>query len=429
MANEYKQTMNLPKTKFPMRAALAQREPERLKRWQQNKVYEQVLKKNEGHDKFVLHDGPPYANGPIHIGHAMNKISKDMINRYWMMQGKEVPYVPGWDCHGQPIEHKVETALGTEKFNATPTAKIRELCHEFAVENIDLQRAGFRRLGILGDWEHPYLTLYHQHDAADIEVFKAMFDKGMIYRGHKPVHWCKHCHTALAEAEIEYADETSPSIYVRFELLGKPAGLEGFAGPVDFIIWTTTPWTIPSDQAVSLKPGATYVAVEHDGRAEIMLRDLAQKVCDVAGWEYTPVTVDGKPYEAPAETFDHLRYRQPVFDGVEGVALLADYVGTDDGTGIVHNSPGHGVDDYYVCMKEGMDICMPVDDDGRFYTGTEFGTGGPFSGMDTRSRSRTATRTAGAARTRSCSARRTSGSSPWTRRGFASRRSTRCATM
>lgn len=384
MANEYKQTMNLPKTGFPMRAGLSKSEPKRLKDWQDNKVYEQVLKKNEGHKKFVLHDGPPYANGPIHIGHAMNKISKDMINRYWMMQGYEVPYVPGWDCHGQPIEHKVEEKLGTEKFNQTPTAKIRELCNEFAVENIELQKAGFRRLGVLGDWDNPYLTLYHQHDAADIEVFKAMFDKGMIYRGHKPVHWCKHCHTALAEAEIEYSDETSPSIFVRFEMTSKPAGLENFDGPVDFIIWTTTPWTIPSDQAVSLKPGAAYVAVEHDGRAEVMLEDLAPKCCEEFGWEYTPVMVDGEPYVVPAETFHHIHYKQPIFDGVEGVALLADYVGVDDGTGIVHNSPGHGVDDYFACLKEGItDICMPVDDDGKFYTGEEFGTGGPFSGMDT----------------------------------------------
>ena len=384
MANEYKETMNLPKTKFPMRAALAQREPDRLRKWQQNRVYEMVLKKNEGHDKFVLHDGPPYANGPIHLGHALNKISKDMINRYWMMQGREVPYVPGWDCHGQPIEHKVEETVGTEKFNQMTTPAIREMCNKFAVENIELQKAGFRRLGILGDWDNPYLTLYHQHDAADVEVFKKMFDRGMIYRGHKPVHWCKHCHTALAEAEIEYGDETSPSIYVRFEILEdeKPAGLESFNGPVDFIIWTTTPWTIPSDQAVSLKPEETYVAVEHDGRAEIMLKALAPKVCEVAGWEYTPVMVDGKPYEVPAETFDHLHYHQPVFDKPYGVALLADYVGTDEGTGIVHNSPGHGVDDYYVCMKEGMDVCMPVDDDGKFYVGDVFGTGGPFSGMD-----------------------------------------------
>ncbi len=381
--NAYKETMNLPKTGFPMRAGLAKSEPKRLEDWNENRVYEQVLKKNEGNAKFVLHDGPPYANGPIHIGHAMNKIAKDMINRYQMMQGREVAYVPGWDCHGQPIEHKVEEKLGTKKFNETSPAEIRALCREFAVENIELQKAGFRRLGVLGDWDNPYLTLYNQHDAADIEVFKEMFDHGMIYRGHKPVHWCKHCHTALAEAEIEYADETSPSIYVRFELTSKPRGLEDFDGPVDFIIWTTTPWTIPSDQAVSLKPGATYVAIEHAGRAEIMIRELAKKVCEVAGWDCTPVMVDGAPYEVPAEALYHLRYKQPIFDGVEGVALLADYVGVDEGTGIVHNSPGHGVDDYYVCLKEGMDICMPVDDDGRFFTGDEFGTGGPFSGMDT----------------------------------------------
>ena len=383
MANEYKKTMNLPKTKFPMRANLAQREPERLKDWEENHVFEQVLEKNKDHKKFVLHDGPPYANGPIHIGHAMNKVSKDMINRYWMMQGYEVPYVPGWDCHGMPIEHKVETDLGTEKFNETSTVEIRKLCNECAVENIDLQRTGFKRLGVLGDWDHPYLTLQHQHDAADVEVFKAMYDKGMIYRGCKPVHWCKHCHTALAEAELEYSDEESDSIYVRFELLERPAGLEGFDGPVDFIVWTTTPWTMPSDQAVSLKPGETYVAVEHDGRAEILMLSRAEAVCQEVGWEFTPVMVDGAPYEVPAETFDHLHYKQPIFDGVECVAILADYVGTDEGTGIVHNSPGHGVDDYYACVKEGMDICMPVDDDGRFYTGTEFGTGGPFSGMDT----------------------------------------------
>ena len=211
-----------------------------------------------------------------------------------------------------------------------------------------------------------------------------MAKKGYIYKGLKPIYWCPECETALAEAEIEYSDETSPSIFVRFEMTSKPAGLENFDGPVDFIIWTTTPWTIPSDQAVSLKPGAAYVAVEHDGRAEVMLEDLAPKCCEEFGWEYTPVMVDGKPYVVPAETFHHIHYKQPIFDGVEGVALLADYVGVDDGTGIVHNSPGHGVDDYFACLKEGItDICMPVDDDGKFYTGEEFGTGGPFSGMDT----------------------------------------------
>ena len=371
-----------------------------------------------------------------------------MINRYWMMQGYEVPYVPGWDCHGQPIEHKVEEKLGTEKFNQTSTAKIRELCNKFAVENIELQKAGFRRLGVLGDWDNPYLTPYHQHDAADIEVFKAMFEQGhQASAVTSPSTGASPAIPRLLRPTIEYSDETSPSIFVRFEMTSKPAGLENFDGPVDFIIWTTTPWTIPSDQAVSLKPGAAYVAVEHDGRAEVMLEDLAPKCCEEFGWEYTPVVVDGKPYVVPAETFHHIHYKQPIFDGVEGVALLADYVGVDDGTGIVHNSPGHGVDDYFACLKEGItDICMPVDDDGKFYTGEEFGTGGPFSGMDTdeanphiieflrergtlvlEKKIRTAIRTAGAASTRCSSVLPTSGSSRWTRPVCASRLAKRSA--
>ncbi|AEB07126.1 Isoleucyl-tRNA synthetase [Coriobacterium glomerans PW2] len=383
MGNDYKHTMNLPKTGFPMRGSLAKTEPARLESWRSARVYRLAQQRCSEQESFVLHDGPPYANGPIHMGHAMNKIGKDMINRYWMMRGRQVHFVPGWDCHGQPIEHRVEEKLGTERFNRTPVERIRELCRRFAVENIEVQKAGFERLGVLADWDNPYLTLHHEHDAADIEVFKSLFDQGMIYRGHKPVHWCKHCHTALAEAEIEYGDETSPSVYVRFELTDTPKGLEGFSGPVDFIIWTTTPWTLPSDQAVSLKPGAIYTAIEHAGRAELMAEELAERVCEQLGWDLTPLEVDGRPYRVVAEDLFHLRYRQPIFDQVRGIALLADYVGLDEGTGIVHNSPGHGVDDYYACMAEDMEICMPVDDDGRFYSGESFGTGGPFSGLDT----------------------------------------------
>ena len=195
MANQYKKTTNLPKTGFPMRAGLASSEPRRLAKWEENDVYELARSQNEGHETFVLHDGPPYANGPIHLGHALNKIIKDFINRYQIMQGRQIAYVPGWDCHGQPIEHKVEEHLGTKKFNETDPYDIRQLCRRFAVENIDLQKAGFRRLGVLGDWAHPYLTLSNTHDAADIEVFKKIWDSGAIYRGRKPVHWCTHCHT------------------------------------------------------------------------------------------------------------------------------------------------------------------------------------------------------------------------------------------
>lgn len=384
MAEEYKKSMNLPKTDFPMRANLASREPARLKDWLDNDVYGLALKKNEGHDTFVLHDGPPYANGPIHCGHALNKISKDIINRYWMMQGKQVPYIPGWDCHGQPIEHKVEEELGTKRFNATPTEQIRALCREYAVKNIDVQRNGFKRLGVLADWDHPYLTFTHEYDAADIQIFKAIFDKGAIYRGRKPVHWCKHCHTALAEAEIEYGPETSDSIYVAFELTSTPAGLEGYAGPLNIMVWTTTPWTLPANCGVIVHPDGDYTAIEHDGAAYILAAALAEKVCEKAGWDVAYVRgADGAVWHANGKDLLGNTYRQPIFEGVEGKIIYGDYVGLDEGTGCVHTAPGHGVDDYNVGTRFGLPIIMPVDDDGRFFSGTELGTGGPFSGLDT----------------------------------------------
>lgn len=385
--SKYNDTMQLPKTGFPMRGGLPKNEPKRLAAWYENHVYEQLQKKNEGHKKFVLHDGPPYANGPIHIGHAMNKISKDIIMRYHAMQGEQTPYVPGWDCHGQPIEHKVEEMLGTKKFNATPTAKIRELCNKFAVENIDLQREGFKRLGVLGDWDNPYLTLYHEHDAADIEVFKAMFDKGMIYRGRKPVHWCKHCHTALAEAEIEYSDEVSPSVFVRFELIDVPEALRAAGVPVDVVIWTTTPWTLPANAGVALLADADYIAVEAEGRLGIMAKALWEKVFHgVAGIEdaclYVPEGA-AEPWSVHGEELVDITYTHPIFSDVQGRIVTADYVTLEDGTGCVHTAPGHGVDDYYTGMRCNLPIIMPVDDDGRFYAGDGLGTGGPFSGMDT----------------------------------------------
>ena len=385
--SKYNDTMQLPKTGFPMRGGLPKNEPKRLAAWYENHVYEQLQKKNEGHKKFILHDGPPYANGPIHIGHAMNKISKDIIMRYHAMQGERTPYVPGWDCHGQPIEHKVEEMLGTKKFNATPTAKIRELCNKFAVENIDLQREGFKRLGVLGDWDNPYLTLYHEHDAADIEVFKAMFDKGMIYRGRKPVHWCKHCHTALAEAEIEYSDEVSPSVFVRFELIDVPEALRSAGVPVDVVIWTTTPWTLPANAGVALLADADYIAVQAEGRLGIMAKALWEKVFHgVAGIEdaclYVPEGAT-EPWSVHGEELVDITYTHPIFSDVRGRIVTADYVTLEDGTGCVHTAPGHGVDDYYTGMRCNLPIIMPVDDDGHFYAGDGLGTGGPFSGMDT----------------------------------------------
>ena len=386
VANEYKKTMNLPKTGFPMRASLAQNEPKRLAQWNEDKLYEQLLKKNEGHEKFVLHDGPPYANGPIHLGHAQNKISKDIINRYWAMRGYQTPYVPGWDCHGQPIEHKVEETLGTEKFNQLPTVKIRELCRKMAVEQVDTQRQGFKRLGVLAEWDNPYLTYVHDYDATDVEIFKAIFDKGAIYRGRKPVHWCTHCHTALAEAEIEYGDEVSPAIFVRFEMTTVPAGLEAYEGNLWVDIWTTTPWTLPADDAVILHPEADYVAVVVDGRAELMAEALVEKDCAKFGYDSYELArrENGEVWRMTGEELCHNKYKQPIFgdQGVEGEFIYADYVTLDDGTGIVHTAPGHGVDDYNAGMRFGIPVVMPVDDDGNFYKGDGMGTGGPWSGMN-----------------------------------------------
>lgn len=378
--------MNLPKTGFAMRANLAEREPARLARWEEAGVYERLLEKNEGHDKFVLHDGPPYANGPIHLGHAQNKISKDIVNRYWAMRGRLTPYVPGWDCHGLPIEHKVEDLVGAERFRALPTERIRELCREMAVEQVDTQRQGFKRLGVLGEWDDPYLTYTNDYDATDIEIFKALYDSGAIYRGRKPVHWCSHCHTALAEAEIEYADEVSPAIFVRFEMVSVPAGLEAWAGRLDVAIWTTTPWTLPADSAVILHPEATYVAVEHGGRAALFAEALWERCAAKFGWDDARLVAaaNGAPWSATGVELAGNRYRQPIFGelGETGTFIYADYVTLEDGTGIVHSAPGHGVDDYLAGAAFGVAVVMPVDDDGRFLKGAGMGTGGPWGGME-----------------------------------------------
>ena len=386
MASNYKKTMNLPTTDFAMRGNLPKNEPKRLAEWEEDHVYEKLQEKNKDAKPFVLHDGPPYANGPIHLGHAQNKISKDIINRYKAMRGFRTPYVPGWDCHGQPIEHKVETMLGTEKFNQLPTEKVRELCRKMAVEQVDTQRQGFKRLGVLAEWENPYLTYVNDYDATDVEIFKAIFDRGAIYRGRKPVHWCSHCHTALAEAEIEYGDEVSPAIFVRFEMTTVPAGLEAWEGKLWVDIWTTTPWTLPADDIVILHPEADYVAVVHDGKAEIMAQALVEKDCEKFGYGEVELVrgADGEPWSMTGIELAHNKYKQPIFDdqGVEGEFVYADYVTLDDGTGIVHGAPGHGVDDYLVGMKFNIPVVMPVDDDGRFYKGDELGTGGPWSGME-----------------------------------------------
>ncbi|MBQ3302040.1 MAG: isoleucine--tRNA ligase [Eggerthellaceae bacterium] len=381
MANAYKNTMNLPKTDFAMKADLPVNEPKRLQKWEDSQLYWRVLEKNKDGEPFILHDGPPYANGPIHIGHAFNKILKDFVNKSHAQRGYYTPYIPGWDCHGQPIEHEVEKKLGTEKMRQLPQSTVRRLCREWAEKFVNVQRDGFKRLGVNADWEKPYLTFIPNFEAGNVEDFKTMYLDGAIYLGRKPIHWCSHCHTALAEAEIEYGDEVSPAIFVRFEMTTVPAGLEAWEGKLDVAIWTTTPWTLPADDAVILHPTEPYAAVEHDGRAYIMANALAEKLIEKFGWEDAQV-VEG--WQATGEELKGNRYKQPIFgdQGEEGVFIYADYVTMEDGTGIVHTAPGHGVDDYLAGMKFGVPVVMPVDDDGRFYEGEGMGFGGPFSGME-----------------------------------------------
>ena len=385
MANSYKQTMNLPRTDFAMRANLPENEPKRLEYWNDIDIYAKVLEKNKDNAPFVLHDGPPYANGPIHIGHAFNKILKDFIVKYKSMRGFYAPYVPGWDCHGLPIENKVEEQLGEEKMAKIDTATFRKICREYATKQLDGQREGFKRLGVRGEWDNPYLTYLPEYEAGNIEIFKKLYLDGSVYRGRKPIHWCSHCHTALAEAEIEYSNEVSPAIFVRFEMTTTPAGLESYEGKMDVAIWTTTPWTLPADQCVILHPAAEYVAVVVDGRATIVARDLVEKCCERFGWNNElACCADGSEWSMTGADLAGNEYKQPIFadQGEIGKFIYADYVTLEDGTGIVHGAPGHGVDDYNAGMKFDIPVVMPVDDDGKFYVGEGIGYGGPWGGMD-----------------------------------------------
>lgn len=382
MANDYKQTMIFPTTDFAMRANLAENEPKRLAWWEEIDIYHKVLEHNAAGEPFVLHDGPPYANGPIHIGHAFNKILKDFVNKSHAQRGYFTPYIPGWDCHGQPIEHEVEKKLGTEKMNALSQAKIRELCRQWAEKFVDIQREGFKRLGVNADWEWPYLTYTPTYESANVEVFKAMYLDGAVYRGRKPIHWCKHCHTALAEAEIEYADETSPSVYVKFKMNGIPdefaeAGVD--AARAFVLIWTTTPWTLPANAAVTLGEDIDYGFVRAGKDYLLLALDMLEAVASDIGWEnYEVVTQDGEPLTFTGDFFCDLTYKTPILDVVEGRFITGDFVTLDAGTGIVHTAPGHGVDDYLAGQKFGIEMIMPVDDDGRFMDYVPH-----FAGMET----------------------------------------------
>lgn len=382
-AKSYKDTVNLLKTKFDMRANAVKREPELQKFWTENQIYENLSQNNLG-EIFILHDGPPYANGSLHVGHAMNKILKDIINKFQLLQGRKVRYVPGWDCHGLPIELKVLQNMKPEDRQKLTPLKLRWKARDFALKTVKEQAQGFKRYGVWGDWDNPYLTLNPEYEAAQIGVFGEMFLKGYIYRGLKPVHWSPSSQTALAEAELEYPEgHTSDSIYVAFQMTNASPTvkslLEPFLPNLGVAIWTTTPWTIPANLAVSLNPELTYAIVEvEDWKGSfstfqylLVAADLVERLSATFGKQLTvKATVVGKDLE-------HSTYKHPLFDRESPIVIGGDYVTTDSGTGLVHTAPGHGQDDYLVGQRYNLPILSPVDADGNFTA-----EAGPFVGLN-----------------------------------------------
>ena len=366
--SDYKSTLNLPETGFPMRGDLAKREPGLLQRWYDDNLYGIIREAKKGKKTFILHDGPPYANGSIHIGHSVNKILKDIIVKSKGMAGFDSPYVPGWDCHGLPIEHKVEQMIGKpgEKVSA---AEFRAACRKYAAEQVEGQKKDFIRLGVLGDWDRPYLTMNFQTEANIIRALGKIIGNGHLHKGAKPVHWCLDCRSALAEAEVEYYDKTSPSIDVMFNAVDTEAvkakfGVASVTGPIALVIWTTTPWTMPANRAISLHPEFEYQLVQIDGKALILAKDLVESVMKRAG--VSEWTVLGTTTGAELEL---MRFQHP-FLGFDVPVVLGEHVTLDAGTGAVHTAPGHGPDDYVIGQKYGLETANPVGPDGCFITGT-----------------------------------------------------------
>ena len=361
---DYKSTLNLPKTKFPMQAGLPKMEPEMLKSWEENKIYEKEMKKNEGRPVYVLHDGPPYANGDIHLGTALNKILKDIIVRYKNMSGFKAPYVPGWDTHGLPTELKARKKAGVGKSTTISDVELRKLCREFALGYLDDQRNQFKRLGGIGDWEHPYITLTHDFEAKQIEIFAEMATKGYIYKGLKPVYWCPECETALAEAEIEYAEDSCDSIYVKFRVTDDK-GLFTAKG-VDlnntyFVIWTTTTWTIPGNVAICLGPDFEYSLIKCGNENYVMATELYESAMKEAGKTDYEVIATFKGSE-----LEFMETAHPFLDR-KSLVILGDHVTLESGTGCVHTAPGHGIEDFDVCHNNypQIPIIVPVDSHGK----------------------------------------------------------------
>lgn len=375
MPQDYNETINLPKTDFPMRANLPKREPGFLAGWEQdnNALYHALMKKNEGKPLFVLHDGPPYANGNLHMGHALNKVLKDFIVRYKNMAGFYAPYVPGWDTHGLPIERQAIQAYGMDR-DKVSVSEFRQKCEEFARKHVNTQREQFKRLGVIGDWEHPYLTLTHDFEAKQIEIFGEMAKKGYIYKGLKPVYWCPHDETALAEAEIEYQDEPCSSIYVKFAVTDDKGVIEKAIGTkenVYFVIWTTTTWTLPGNLAISVNPFFEYDLVKvPNGEIYVLAKELVNSVMQAAGIESWEVlaTLLGSDLEM-------MKTQHPIMDR-QSVIITGEHVTLDAGTGCVHTAPGFGADDFIVCQKYNIPIIVPVD--GKGYATED---AGKYAGM------------------------------------------------
>lgn len=358
---DYKETLNLPKTGFPMKANLAEREPVMIQFWEDMKIYEQLQERRKASDHYILHDGPPYANGHIHIGHALNKILKDIIVKYKSMKGFYSPYVPGWDCHGLPIELQVDKNLGKKKDTLTILEK-RKLCKDYAAQFVDIQREEFKRLGGIGDWNEPYLTMSCSYEATIVREFYKFVEAGYVYKGKKPVHWCPSCVTALAEAEVEYGDKESPSVYVKFSVENETLGerLPGLIGKKVFIlIWTTTPWTLPANLALAVHPDVQYVAFETGNEVYIFAEELLDSLKEKL--ELTGAVIG----RFQGKELDGVTAGHPFIDRKSNV-ILGDFVTIDEGTGVVHIAPGHGEEDYEIGLRYGLDIYAPVDDYGKF---------------------------------------------------------------
>ena len=368
---DWKDTLNLPRTGFPMKANLQTAEPKAIERWDAMDLYGRIRERRRGAPKFVLHDGPPYANGRIHLGTALNKVLKDFIVRSRTMAGFDAPYVPGWDCHGLPIELKVDRELGPRKRQMS-IGDFRRACRAYAAKFVDIMRADFKRLGVSGDWAHPYLTMNYGYQAAIVRALGRFVERGMVYKGKKPVHWCIHCRTALAEAEVEYEAHTSPSIFVEFpftpeaarEIGGRVPELAGAAN-LSVLIWTTTPWTIPSNLAIAFHPDYTYGAYPVGGTTVVVAEDLAESVSKQVGRAF------GAPVARfPGRVLEGLRFRHPLYRR-DSVGVLATYVTLDQGTGAVHTAPGHGSDDFTTGVSYGLDIYAPVGPGGQFLDDVE----------------------------------------------------------